>query len=512
MKISFPQKFFLVFFGTLITLFILEGGLRLGGFLFSLNQQRGNKTDFSSSTDQYRILCIGESTTALGDSDSYPSQLEVFLNSQGLKQKVKIINRGLVAKTSNDILASLPVDLKTYQPHLVIAMIGANDRDNTMQDSLWIRWNVFWEHFRSYKLFKLAWQHFNHKINDHKEEPLIEISDPLIDGLDINQDSEEAYRTVKKAWLSTQVLSAKLQNTINTLVDPAQKKQRILELIELRRRNIMMTVFLAEYCRLRERYKEAEEYLKIAIGQNPDNAALYLALGRCYREDGNFKGAIVLLRKSLELSPDSDLTIMELGRSYDAVGADEEVFKVYQLMINKNVNNVYWYYPEIGTWFKQHQHFPQAEKAFKMVIQKNPESYFLHSQLEEVLLAQGKNEEAKTFQEKADLFKYKEEYYFPQTIVNYNKIADKVLTSGARLICMQYPMRNIEPLKKILNYRKDVIFVANHDNFSQAVKSHSYSDFFTDNFAKDFGHCTRKGNQLIVDNVARAIMKEIFLQ
>jgi len=42
------------------------------------------------------------------------------------------------------------------------------------------------------------------------------------------------------------------------------------------------------------------------------------------------------------------------------------------------------------------------------------------------------------------------------------------------------------------------------------LKKISYNDYFTDMFAGDFGHCTRKGNRLLAENIANVILKEYF--
>lgn len=57
---------------------------------------------------------------------------------------------------------------------------------------------------------------------------------------------------------------------------------------------------------------------------------------------------------------------------------------------------------------------------------------------------------------------------------------------------------------------QDIIFVDNEKIFKQAVKKSSYDEYFTDNFAVDFGHCTPKGNRLLAENIANVILREVF--
>ncbi len=74
---------------------------------------------------------------------------------------------------------------------------------------------------------------------------------------------------------------------------------------------------------------------------------------------------------------------------------------------------------------------------------------------------------------------------------------------------MQYPILDINELKKMFEGNNNIIFVSNEENFKKALETGKYDDYFIDSFAGDFGHCTPKGNKLIAENVADAILKEL---
>jgi hypothetical protein len=46
--------------------------------------------------------------------------------------------------------------------------------------------------------------------------------------------------------------------------------------------------------------------------------------------------------------------------------------------------------------------------------------------------------------------------------------------------------------------------------FKAALKTSSYKEYFMDMFEGDFGHCTRKGNKLLAENIAEVLIKEYF--
>ena len=75
---------------------------------------------------------------------------------------------------------------------------------------------------------------------------------------------------------------------------------------------------------------------------------------------------------------------------------------------------------------------------------------------------------------------------------------------------MQYPLRSIEPLKKLFDSTEGIIFVENKKIFEDALRHDRYEDYFADNFGGEFGHGTPLGNRLIAENVANVILKEVF--
>ena len=105
-KTTFAQKVSLLLLGIGLMLIVMEVFLRLAGGIFFYIQEHRNKIP-EQSANVYRVLCIGESTTALGGESSYPTQLEELLNAKSKGRKFKVINKGLPAKTTTDILANI---------------------------------------------------------------------------------------------------------------------------------------------------------------------------------------------------------------------------------------------------------------------------------------------------------------------------------------------------------------------------------------------------------------------
>ncbi len=120
----------------------------------------------------------------------------------------------------------------------------------------------------------------------------------------------------------------------------------------------------------------------------------------------------------------------------------------------------------------------------------------------------GKNELSREYTDK--LNNLRRGYYNPVTINNYRKLKQILDKRKIKLVYAQYPMRSIQPLRKIFKDDENIIFVDNEKIFKDAVRKDGYDEYFRDMFGGDFGHCTQKGNRLLAGNIANAILKEIF--
>jgi len=97
----------------------------------------------------------------------------------------------------------------------------------------------------------------------------------------------------------------------------------------------------------------------------------------------------------------------------------------------------------------------------------------------------------------------------PMTRENYLKMKALLDRRGVGLVAVQYPMRSVEPLRRILAGAAGVTFVDNERSFREAVAREGYFAFFIDNFAGDFGHCNAKGNRLLASNIADAVLARL---
>ena len=125
-----------VVLGTLTTLLVLEGALQVGYAGFVALQARRNLDAIGSGEGEIRVLCIGESTTAVAGDDAnkmlvprtaYPAQLEQILNTRQSARRFRVLNQGIMGGTTSATIEQLESTLPSLKPQILIAMMGIKD-------------------------------------------------------------------------------------------------------------------------------------------------------------------------------------------------------------------------------------------------------------------------------------------------------------------------------------------------------------------------------------------------
>jgi tetratricopeptide (TPR) repeat protein len=123
------SKLFLIIFGIILGLVMLELILRLSGFFTVIPQEISN---FEYDESAIRILALGESTTA--GQHNWPQNLEMYLNNGSSYYSFKVYNEGKVNTNTAIILNNLEEYLIIYKPHIVISMMGINDESHIIHN------------------------------------------------------------------------------------------------------------------------------------------------------------------------------------------------------------------------------------------------------------------------------------------------------------------------------------------------------------------------------------------
>jgi tetratricopeptide (TPR) repeat protein len=505
----FKAKIALIIFGLFLCFLILETGLRLGGFLF-LSLQEYRNVQSIKEKDTYRIICLGESSTA----GQYPHFLEEALNQSNIGVSFSVIDKGIVAANTSAILSQVEDYLNVYNPDMVVTMMGINDRgkhipfekDTASKTMLLIR------SFRIYKLIRLLWLHILTKAQEigihmpnrdkqlFKENPVKLMYAKSISNEDLfkkalERDPEDDWAYTELGWIY------KKQGKHSEAIDLFRKA------VKLNPANGKAYAGLGWICREQGKLPEAEDLFKKAIELNPENAWVYAELGWIYQKHGKHSEAEHLFKKAVELDPENDWAYTELGLVYRAQGKLSEAEYLFEKAIEFNPESDQAY-TELGWVYQNQGKRSEAIDLFKKALKFNPDNDLAYGALSVLYQETGKPDLATEYANKANELRLG--YYHSGTANNYRKLKEVLDKKGIRLVCVQYPMRSIEPLKNIFNQDKGIIFVDNERIFKQAVHQTSYKEYFTDMFGGDFGHCTEKGNRLLAKNIADTILKEIF--
>lgn len=439
--------------GVLLSLVMLEAGLRVLAFGHTFSRQSRNFLSLKAN-GEYRILALGESTTAVGGDDSYPGQLERILNSSNLGQKFTVINEGVVGTNSFTILSNLEKNLMKYKPDMVIVMMGVND-----------------ERYASAEYGQVAGA------------------------------TQASFPENLKVYRLLRIVARKLivRFRLDQLATAAAT--------ELGRQDYDSLIHLAWNYQDNGQRLEAEKLFKKAIEIKPEEDAAYLGLGWVYDTLDRPEEAEVMFKKAVEKDPDNAVNHSDFANFYSYHydyfdQAYEKELAMREKALTLDPKN-YRILTEAGLFYVRSGELDEAEALYQRAItladsNDKGEAYL---QLGELYRQQGKTIQA------AEMFKRADERNsgFKK---NYRQLERILKENGTKLVAVQYPLRSLQRLKDILGESDEVIFVDNEVAFKQALSAGRYEEYFLDKFAGDFGHATAQGNRLIADDIFKAILAQ----
>ncbi|MBN2482948.1 MAG: tetratricopeptide repeat protein [Candidatus Omnitrophica bacterium] len=473
-----PLFFWFLLF--LLILLSLECLLRLGGVVFLSVQERENRRSLMKQGD-CRILCIGESTTALGGKYSYPRQLEEILNTYSRDIRFSVMNKGVPGVKTTYLVDQLENHIRQYRPDIVVVMMGINDY-NPLQRYSPAGSQKKNHMVTSLRIYKLAGLFLNF-LREHL-------------GFEHVQKAEVDHNGVENETISKQI-DRVFEEGEGTYERYIRKGEELLE-----ERN----------------YKEAQEFFQKAIELNPQEAKGYTFLAWALHLALNYDDAVKVIDTALSLDPDIR-TYLYASHIYYFQALKRRYFREFDTvtMLLKKVEEVCQRaiaeYPTESMGYVKMADFYMRRKQFRKAHQVYAEALHNGAINERILggMAMAKRslhdtEGALQFYRKAQ--RWSRQRYDPVTRDNFLKIYDIVRSKDIQLVCVQYPTRSIEVIRRIFQGKPEIIFVDNEKIFLDAIKEQGYASLFSDAFAGGFGHCTKKGNYVLASNVARAIFEE----
>ncbi len=495
-------------FGLFLTALILEAMLRLGGCII-LSQQAHRNARAMRQKDVYRIMCIGESTTQGG----YPAFLERALNGMNLGIRFSVINRGLGGANSSFLVDRMESDLDAYHPDMVVAMMGINDNGPHMPYEPEMKSNTvrFIRALRVYKLARIAWLHITHarrQADDLRDtvaengeaiRPKARTAQAMValeKDVEINSRNYGAYMELGKA-----------KRELGNYPEAIAAFQKALA---IHPRNDQVYVELGKVCRMAGKFAEAAAAFQKALAINPRNDEVYVELGKDCRCAGKLAESEAALKKALAINPRNDMAYMELGRTYHDLGRFAEEMVVAKCGLGMNPQGPGNYDNLLSAYLAGAGNLLELSILLKESIKKVPmPTDRMYATLSALYAAVGDIGLAANYQRKAEQFRLR--LYDPAVADNYHRLKAMLDRRGVKLVCVQYPMRGLEPLRKLFRGQDaGVVFVDNEKAFKAAVRRSSLQEYFRDMFGGDFGHFTDKGNALLAGNIADVLVREVF--
>ena len=482
-KTSLRQKAALLVVGLFLFLTFIELGLRLGGFI-SLSLQRYNNKLALKQKGAYRIMCLGESTTAMGGKDSYPAQLEEILNQLNIGKNFSVINMGESNINTSYILAHLEENLAKYNPNMVITMMGVGDGSDIEYLQYISRGakDNFLSSLRVYKLGRLLWLHIVAKF---KESGLFKLKGDGQGSLLASAQGQTRKNDENSMFGD---------NPVPNVGKESLQKARMYFELGISHLN-------------RYEYAQAEECLKKSIALNPVEPSVYIVSGHNYSMQGKNTDAEESYKKAIEINPECGRAYLELGHFYNVRAKFPQAEQALKKAAALNFNNEEAY-SELGLCYTSQNKKTEAQQVFLKVIELNPRNLDAARKLINLYEQEGSVKLVDSLCKKLGVS-------IPAvnrrlTSANYQKLKEILDRRGIRLVCAQYPLVSIQDLKNMFDDSRGVIFVDNADVFRQALAQGNYDEYFIDRFAKNFGHCTPEGNRILAENIARVILKEYF--
>lgn len=263
------------------------------------------------------------------------------------------------------------------------------------------------------------------------------------------------------------------------------------------------------------RIEEAEAEAHLALELNPKNNWALVKLAKIYSRKGDYQRAEKLMAKAAAvIRQDQWFVLYQQAEMFDNHGKKEEALRAAEKSLALKPDNMealgflYYYYRRVtGDLGKAEEMLQRA------VATKSPLSLWAVGEMASLRYEQNDQEYVQRF--RTDYWegqKHPRKYVFyqPLTRQNFRKMKTILDRRGIVLVVVQYPTRELKPLKDIFAGEDNVFFVDNEKIFRDAVMQDGFNVYFGDMFAGDFGHCTDAGNQLLAENISDTILNEVF--
>ncbi|MBT3194448.1 MAG: hypothetical protein HN341_18025 [Verrucomicrobia bacterium] len=467
-----------------ITLLLVDAGLLLSGK--AILARRNIRSRSAVRGADWRILCVGESTTALGGDHSYPACLERQLNRQLSPQRCAVVNGGVPGTSSGPIVRRLEAQLDEFKPDVLAVMMGVNDGEHELTPFMgqplddsrhWTR------KLRVVRLARLAAGTFGFaKIRLRAE------------GARVKRGTADWHYESGRALQEQRLYAEAIAEFRKVLaIQPKHKKaagQIAASELEMERDNT-------------REWPGSED--REAMHDLPKDASLWeaawLSHGQRQHDAGHYDDAILsYFRVISRTSPTCDVsqalaTLATKGGSPKLGDGYEASFMALGLLVDSCLCS--------------------HRKADAHLILENLSSTYPHNPNIARLMytfyaRQGSDRDAARWQAEAQHRSHQSKGR-PATQDNFGRLCTIAHQRHIPVVFVQYPARAADDLKAMVSPVAcgRIGYVSNEEPFRSIVLEGRQEEVFSDMFAGDFGHCTDLGNSMLASNIATVVLAHL---
>ena len=530
--------------GVLGLLITIEVTSAIAYQLFVSRQHTANAGAIENTDDEVRILCVGESTTAVAGDESgtllvprtsYPAQLEATLSERAPQIPWRVLNGGIMGGTSSAVLTRLETDLNTLKPHIIIAMMGIKDTP--------AEWTPFGIPIPSALLRLHAVRLAIWLLEDVK----LEASPRPVDVHsfdDLPAWAKERYKHVGNHVMELRTLENR--TALDTLkVGVYALHMGYVEHAEQRVRAVVNQydvgyVLLARILAAAGRHTEAAELLVQASRKHPSEGLYRVALADLFWRQGEMDAAHQVL-DMLAQTPYPDVVQFEatLTRAETFLAQDKPHAALQALVgeVPERTEQEVEVLPNLkvrllttrGRAQLATKDWVQAEASLLSALDKKPDrqaSMFLLAQvyretgrldleaevrqkllshsgrvaeyfeLAKLMRLSGDEDGARSVMEAAA-------HETPSLRENYALLYEMARRHGAQLVVMQYPGFSLEPAKIYAPDVDGVTYIDNQTVFDADPEGY----FFAPTYPQSFSHYTLEGSKVLASHIADSILE-----
>lgn len=526
-RITWRTKITLILAGTVLFFTGLELSMRTAGSVIRGIQQYRNRRA-AEQGGAYRILCFGESTTAVLQPhlSCWPTELQILLDLEAGPGKFAVFNEGRAGARVAELASQLSSWLDQYRPHLVIAMIGINDHVGTRERVPPAQRRSLLANLRTYKLIKLLIKRFNVTYGKSAAALSEQHGSPTLGRFPLGGLLKLGTQTRANAKddLPESPPDPEFPDSYEAWMEVAHAAQARLDftkavevyekLIYLYPKRCDAYLVLAEYYAGIENNEMSEQLYRRIIELQPTEIRGYQELGMFYirryhrqplehRATSDFlQKAEKVLLQGLELDPQNPNILQFLSRCYEIIDPLQAVDYAKRLVAVKtdvfSLTRLAQLYELLGEQ-------QQAENYYKRAIEFDPHIDFSYRSLATHYYNRGMQEQAEAILGKAH--EVRMNYFNENLRAVYHAIHAAVKDHRSQLVMMQYPLNDVRELQVYFNDVDDVLYISNQESFQRALQLMPYDQLFVDRFGGNFGHTTRLGNIIIATEVAHTVLR-----